>query len=102
MHQLILTWLQKCLVRIGKLGVENADHFNSIDFNPVIVYPKSHYVVDAKILLNDKVKKNSISKAKPNKENMETFFTPKSVALVGASCNSRKDWKFYLRQFGKL
>ncbi|WP_420545977.1 3-hydroxypropionate--CoA ligase [Nitrosopumilus sp.] len=80
----------KMLVQIGKLGVDNADYINSIDFNPVIVYPKSHYVVDAKIILNKEVKKNSISKAKPNKENMETFFTPKSVALVGASASAGK------------
>ena len=39
------------LVQIGKLGVDNADYINSIDFNPVIVYPKSHFVVDAKIIL---------------------------------------------------
>ena len=78
------------LARIGKLGMENADYINSIDFNPVVVYPKSHYVVDAKIILNDTVKKNSISKAKPNKNHMETFFTPKSVALVGASTSKGK------------
>jgi 3-hydroxypropionyl-CoA synthetase (ADP-forming) len=80
----------KMLVNIGKLGVENADYINSIDFNPVIVYPKSHFVVDAKIILNKEIKKNSISKAKPNKDNMETFFTPKSVALVGASASPGK------------
>ena len=80
----------KMLVQIGKLGVENADYINSIDFNPVVVYPKSHFVVDAKIILNKEIKKNSISKAKPNKEHMETFFTPKSVALVGASASKGK------------
>ena len=53
----------KMLVQIGKLGVENADYINSIDFNPVVVYPKSHFVVDAKIILNKEIKKNSISKA---------------------------------------
>ena len=78
------------LASIGKLGVENADYINSIDFNPVVVYPKSHYVVDAKIILNDAVKKNSISKAKPNKDHMEKFFTPRSVALVGASTSKGK------------
>ncbi len=80
----------KMLVQISKLGVDNADYINSIDFNPVVVYPKSHYVVDAKIILNDTVKYNSISKAKPNRDNMETFFTPKSVALVGASATRGK------------
>ncbi len=85
-----LNMVAKMLVQIGKLGTENADFINSIDFNPVVVYPKSHYVVDAKIILNKEMRKNSISKEKPNKDNMETFFTPKSVALVGASSTKGK------------
>src|SRR3989338_10048178 len=80
-----LNMVAKILTQIGKLGVDNANYVNSIDFNPVIVYPKSYFVVDAKIILNKQIKKNSISKAKPNKEHMEKFFTPKTVALVGAS-----------------
>ena len=85
-----LNMVAKMLVDIGKLGVDNADYINSIDFNPVIVYPKSHFVVDAKIILNNKFKKNSISKTKPNITSMESFFTPKSVALVGASATPGK------------
>ena len=89
------------LVQIGKLGVENADYINSIDFNPVIVYPKSHFVVDAKIILNNKIKKDSISKAKPNIESMESFFTPESVALVGASATPGKIGNSVLIALGK-
>ena len=96
-----LNMVSKMLVQIGKLGVENADHFNSIDFNPVIVYPKSYYVVDAKIILNDKIKKNSVSKAKPNITSMESFFTPKSVALVGASATPGKIGNSVLDALGK-
>ncbi|MCV0413189.1 3-hydroxypropionate--CoA ligase [Nitrosarchaeum sp.] len=89
------------LVQIGKLGVDNADYINSIDFNPVIVYPKSHFVVDAKIILNKEIKKNSISKAKPNIESMESFFTPESVALVGASSTPGKIGNSVLIALGK-
>ena len=96
-----LNMVSKMLVQIGKMGVENADHFNSIDFNPVIVYPKSYYVVDAKIILNDKIKKNSVSKAKPNITSMESFFTPKSVALVGASATPGKIGNSVLDALGK-
>ncbi len=85
-----INMVAKMLVNIGKIGVDNADYINSIDFNPVIVYPKSHFVVDAKIILNSQVIKNSISKVKPNKDHMEKFFTPKSVALVGASSSAGK------------
>jgi len=96
-----LDMVSKMLVQIGKLGVENADYINSIDFNPVVVYPKSHFVVDAKIILNDRIKKNSISKSKPNIESMESFFTPESVALVGASATPGKIGNSVLVALGK-
>lgn len=85
-----LNMLAQALVQIGKIGVDNASHVNSIDFNPIVVYPKSYFVVDAKIILAKEVNQNAISKAKPNAEFMEKFFTPQSVALVGASATPGK------------
>ncbi|CAE6496132.1 MAG: acetate--CoA ligase family protein [Candidatus Nitrosotenuis sp.] len=85
-----MNMLAKALVQIGKLGVDNAKYINSIDFNPVVVYPKSYFVVDAKIILAKEINKNAISKAKPDDSFMETFFTPQSVALVGASATPGK------------
>lgn len=82
--------LAKALVQIGKLGVDNAAYINSIDFNPVVVYPKSYYVVDAKIILGKEINNNAISTAKPDDSFMEKFFTPQSVALVGASATPGK------------
>lgn len=82
--------ISKMLVKISKMAMDNADYINSIDFNPVVVYPKSYQVVDAKIILNKKTRKNSVSKAEPNKEHMEKFFTPKAIALVGASATKGK------------
>ncbi|MFN3654790.1 MAG: 3-hydroxypropionate--CoA ligase [Candidatus Nitrosotenuis sp.] len=85
-----LDMLAKALVQIGKIGTENAEYINSIDFNPVVVYPKSYYVVDAKIILGKEVNPNAISKAQPDDSFMEKFFTPESVALVGASATPGK------------
>ena len=85
-----MNMLAKALVQIGKLGVDNADYINSIDFNPIIIYSKSYNVVDAKIILNSQIKKNSISKDKANINFIEQFFTPKSIALVGASAKQGK------------
>ena len=82
--------VSKMLVKIGKMAMDNADYINSIDFNPVVVYPKSYHVVDAKIILNDEVRAGSVSKAKPDKSHMEEFFTPRSIALVGASSTKGK------------
>ncbi len=96
-----LNMLAKALVKIGKVGVDNAKFFDSIDFNPIVVYPKSYFVVDAKILLGKEIKKNAISKAKPNSQYMEKFFTPKSVALVGASATPGKIGNSVLDALGK-
>lgn len=85
-----LNMLAKALVQIGKIGVDNAQYVNSIDFNPIVVYPKSYFVVDAKIILAKEANKKAISKAQPDATFMETFFTPRSVALVGASATPGK------------
>ena len=85
-----LNMLANALVQIGKIGTDNAGYFDSVDFNPIVVYPKSYYVVDAKIILRKEFKKDAISTAKPNIEFMEVFFTPQSIALVGASATPGK------------
>jgi 3-hydroxypropionyl-CoA synthetase (ADP-forming) len=85
-----MNMLAKALVQIGKIGVDNAAYINSIDFNPIVVYPKSYYVIDAKIILGKEVNNNAISKAQPDDSYMEKFFTPASVALVGASATPGK------------
>jgi|KBSMisStaDraftv2_1062788.scaffolds.fasta_scaffold04730_8 3-hydroxypropionyl-CoA synthetase (ADP-forming) len=77
--------LCKALVNIGKLGYDNSAYYDSVDFNPVIVYPDSYYVADAKILLSDNPKYGVISNAQPNSKYMDLFFNAKSVALIGAS-----------------
>ncbi|MDD9809943.1 MAG: acetate--CoA ligase family protein [Thaumarchaeota archaeon] len=85
-----MAMLTKAILAIGKLGVENATHFESIDFNPIIVQAKSYSVVDAKIILRKEPKPDAISRAKPDSSHMETFFTPRSIALVGASATPGK------------
>ncbi len=77
--------LSEALVNIGKLGFDISSYYESIDFNPIIVYPDSYYVADAKILLTDKPKYDIISVAKPNSDYMDLFFNANSIALIGAS-----------------
>ncbi|HEX7818798.1 MAG TPA: acetate--CoA ligase family protein, partial [Nitrososphaeraceae archaeon] len=77
--------LSEAIVNIGTLGVDMAGKYESIDFNPVVVYPDSYYVVDAKIILKEKSSENAISIANPDSSYMDLFFNAKSVALIGAS-----------------
>jgi len=77
--------LSDALVNIGNLGLDIATYFESIDFNPVMVYPKDYCVVDAKIILSEKPNPDAISKTPPDSTYMDLFFNAKSVALIGAS-----------------
>ena len=80
-----MNMLSEAIVNIGNLGVDMAGKYESIDFNPVVVYPDSYYVVDAKIILKEKSSEDAISMANPDSSYMDLFFNAKSVALIGAS-----------------
>ena len=77
--------ISEAIVNIGTLGVDLAGKYESIDFNPVVVYPDGYFVVDAKIILKEKSSDDAISKATPDASFMDLFFNAKSVALIGAS-----------------
>jgi len=82
--------LSEAIVNIGTLGVDLAGKYDSIDFNPVVVYPESYFVVDAKIILKEKSSDAAISNANPDSSHMDLFFNAKSVALIGASPEASK------------
>ena len=82
--------LSKALVNIGNLGLDMASYYESIDFNPVIVYPNDYFVVDAKIILREKVYPDAISNSQPDSSYLDFFFNAKSIALVGASPEAGK------------
>ena len=77
--------LCEAIVHIGTLGVDMAGKYESIDFNPVVLYPDGYFVVDAKIILKEKSSDDAISRANPDSSHMDLFFNAKSVALIGAS-----------------
>ncbi|HEY1249140.1 MAG TPA: acetate--CoA ligase family protein [Nitrososphaera sp.] len=77
--------LKDALLNIGKLGIDLAPYFESVDFNPVILYPRDYCVVDAKIILRENIQPDIVSMAKPNSKYMDLFFNAKSIALIGAS-----------------
>jgi 3-hydroxypropionyl-CoA synthetase (ADP-forming) len=82
--------LSNALVNIGNLGIDMASYYESIDFNPVIVYPNDYCAVDAKIILREKAYPEAISKALPDSSYLDLFFNATSIALIGASPESGK------------
>jgi 3-hydroxypropionyl-CoA synthetase (ADP-forming) len=93
--------LSDMLLKIGKLGVEAAPYYESVDFNPIILYPNNYFVVDAKILIRDKPNPQVISRAEPDSSYMDLFFNAKSVALVGASPEAGKVGNSVLQSLAK-
>jgi 3-hydroxypropionyl-CoA synthetase (ADP-forming) len=93
--------ISELLMKISKLGIDAAPYYESVDFNPVILYPHSYFVVDAKMLLREKPDFESVSKAEPDSSYMDLFFNARSVALVGASPEEGKVGNSVLRSLAK-
>ena len=53
-QEINLDMLCDAIIKIGNLGFDLAKYINSVDFNPIIVYPDNYYVVDAKIIVSVK------------------------------------------------
>jgi 3-hydroxypropionyl-CoA synthetase (ADP-forming) len=82
--------IAEALVKVGNLGTDLASYYESVDFNPLMLYEHGYFVVDAKIILRDTPDPHAISRAQPDSTSMDLFFNPKSIALVGASPETGK------------
>lgn len=89
------------IVKIGNLGTDMAKYIDSVDFNPIILYPQNYYVVDAKILLKTNVNEDTISNSVPDSSYMDIFFNAKSIALIGASPEENKVGNSVLKSLSK-
>ncbi|HYZ66175.1 MAG TPA: acetate--CoA ligase family protein [Nitrososphaeraceae archaeon] len=96
-----LSIVSDMLMKIAKLGTNAAAYYESVDFNPVILYPHDYFVVDAKILLREKPEPQIISNAEPDSSYMDLFFNARSVALIGASPEAGKVGNSVLHSLAK-
>jgi 3-hydroxypropionyl-CoA synthetase (ADP-forming) len=78
------------IVNIGSLGKELAPFVESIDLNPIIVYPNDYCVVDVKMLLRERSDNSIVGESQPDSNFMDLFFKPRSVAVIGASA---EEWR---------
>lgn len=78
------------VLNIGRLGVDLAGLYHSMDFNPVVVTSEGAVAVDAKIILPRGGEICGISQARPEIQNLDKFFDPRTVALIGASTTPDK------------
>ncbi len=100
-QEINLDMLCDAIIKIGDLGFDMAEYINSVDFNPIIVYPDSYYVVDAKIILASNTDKNIVSQSTPDSSYMDVFFNANSIALIGASPEEGKIGNSVLKSLSK-
>ena len=96
-----LEMLCDAIIKIGNLGFDMAKYIDSVDFNPIIVYPDNYYVVDAKILLKTNPDQNIVSSSVPDSSHMDVFFNANSIALIGASPEEGKVGNSVLKSLSK-
>ena len=96
-----LDMLSDAIIKIGNLGFDMAKYIDSVDFNPIIVYPDNYYVVDAKILLKTNPGQNTVSNSVPDSNYMDVFFNANSIALIGASPEEGKVGNSVLKSLSK-
>ena len=78
------------VLNIGGLGIDAAGLYESMDFNPMVVTAEGAIALDAKIVLTGTGNKVGVSETQPNTTNLNKFFEPRVVALIGASTTPDK------------
>ncbi len=78
------------MLEIGRLGIDASGLYESMDFNPVLLTEQEAVAVDAKIILAETPTDTNISEQQPHITNMDKFFEPRNVALIGASSTPGK------------
>lgn len=80
---------RQTLMNIARFGVDAAGLYTSVDFNPVVVSTRGAAAVDAKIILAPGAAA-ALDPAPADTRNMDKFFQPQNVALIGASTTPGK------------
>ncbi len=77
------------LMRASHMGIDLAGKFESIDFNPILVWGDQHRLLDFKIVEHPQAQPAPLVPS-PNIEHLQNFFMAQSVALIGASATPGK------------
>ena len=77
------------LMRANRLGIDLGGKFESVDFNPILVWEDQHRVLDFKVTWHSQAKPPP-RVTPPNTQHLENFFRADSVALIGASATPGK------------
>lgn len=77
------------LMNASRMGMELAGRYESVDFNPIVVWEEQHRVLDVKMVWHPEPRPIR-AVPQPNPARLRGFFKAGSVALVGASATPGK------------
>jgi 3-hydroxypropionyl-CoA synthetase (ADP-forming) len=73
------------IMGLARFGEEALGYYESVDINPLVVNEYGVSALDVKILLNSQFISRSLEASLPDTKYLDRFFTPQSVAIIGAS-----------------
>jgi len=82
--------LIQAIASVAELGCDTAGLYQSVDLNPLSVNAQGVVALDAKIILAQKSEDPSLVSEVARIDNLEKFFEPQTVALLGASTTPGK------------
>ena len=73
------------IMGVAQFGLDAAGYYESVDINPFVVNEDGVTALDVKILLRPRYTPVTLDVALPDTKSLDRFFTPRSVAIIGAS-----------------
>ena len=70
---------------VAQFGIDAAGYYESVDINPFVVNADGITALDVKILLRPQYTPAAQEEFLPEPKSLDLFFSPKSVAIIGAS-----------------
>lgn len=73
------------VMAVARFGLDAAGYYESVDINPFVVNEDGVTALDVKVLLRPGYTPVTLDVALPDTKSLDRFFTPRSVAIIGAS-----------------
>ncbi len=70
---------------VAQFGLDAAGYYESVDINPFVVNEDGVTALDVKVLLRPEFTPMILDVTLPDTKSLDRFFTPRSVAIIGAS-----------------
>ena len=85
------------IMGVAQFGLDAAGYYESVDINPFVVNEDGVTALDVKVLLRPEYVPMTQEVSLPDTGSLDRFFTPRSVAVIGASTATGKSGNVVIR-----